>query len=293
MVAIGFIGLGVMGEPMSRHLLDAAHDVVVFDLDEDAVEALTEAGADAAADPAEVGRRSEVIFLSLPTPSAVETVVDRLIDGLEPGSVVVDTTTSLPATTAELAARLDARDVDLLGAPVSGGRSGSESGTLSIMVGGPTETYLACQPLFECFAANQYHVGERPEYGHAIKLLNNYLSITAMFATSEAVVLGERLGLDAETMVDVFNASSGRNSATDHKFPDHVLAGDFDMGFTLGLMTKDIRLLTEFGGEFDTPMLLAPVVEYLSKSARFRYGPDADMTRCYTFVDELADDGAP
>ena len=287
MATLGFIGLGVMGGPMATHLVEDGHDVTVFDLDDDAVARVESAGATAASTARGVAEAAEVVFLSLPAPADVESVVAELEPGFASGDVLVDTTTSTPETTEGIAARLGERGVTVLGAPVSGGRSGSEAATLSIMVGGDRSTHEACVPLFEAFAADVFYVGESPGHGHAIKLLNNYLSFTGLVAASEATLLGQQVGLDIETMCDVFSASSGRNAATEDKLPNQVATGAFDNGFPLRLMEKDIRLLSAFAEDNETPMLLANVVRNLVGYARTREGPDGDMTDVYRVLEGL------
>lgn len=284
---VGFIGLGDMGGPMARHLLEAGEDVTGYDLVAERVRAVARAGATPADGPGDAVRNAAVVFLSLPGPDAVEAVVDEIEDALEPGTVLVDTTTSTPLRTERLAGRLEAAGVDVLGAPVSGGKAGARAGTLSVMVGGDAALFEACRPLFEAFGDDLFYVGSDPGDGHAVKLLNNYLSYTALLATSEAVVLGEVAGLDRDRLVAVFDASSGYNSATGEKFPEHVLTGDYDTGFPLELTEKDVRLFAQFGEECGTPLLLGTVVRHLVGYARSHLGDDADMTRVYDFVEDV------
>lgn len=287
MTAVGFVGLGNMGSQMARHLLKAGYELTVFDVDPDAREAFAGTAATVADDPASVAAASEVTFLSLPSPDVVRTVVtdeDGIVDGIRSGSTLVDTTTSTPKTTADIAALLAEHDVTVLSAPVSGGTSGAREGTLTTMVGGDRATHEACTDLFSAFATDIYHVGESPGDGHVVKLLNNYLSFLGMLGASEAVALGERAGLDAETMVMVFNQSSGRNSATEDKFPEQIIPERYDLGFPLALMYKDIRLFSEFADDSDAPVLLGDTVRNLIGYARAEFGEDADMSRIYQFM---------
>mgnify|MGYP006284776183 CR=1 FL=1 len=287
MSSLGFIGLGSMGGPMVQNLVSGGHDVTPLDLDEDALAAAAEAGATAASSAGEAAAGAEVVFLSLPGPENVEAVVDAIEDDLTDGSILVDLTTSTPGTTNAIADRLEDRGVDVLGAPVSGGASGARQGSLSIIVGGDGAVFEACEPLFEDIGEDVFHVGPVPGHGHAVKLLNNYLSNVALIATSEAVILGDRAGLDRETLVDVFSVSSGRNSANQDKIPNHVLTGEYDMGFKLGLMEKDMRLLSEFAGDQEVPMLLGHVTRDITGYAKTKKGYDGDMTRVYDFLEEL------
>lgn len=288
MTDIGFVGLGNMGGPMATHLIGSGYDLTAFDIDPTARDRLADAGATAATDGTGAVKGADVVFLSLPRPETVETFVNETESAFDEGAVLVDLTTSTPETTAGLTTRLNDRNVDVLGAPVSGGPSGANAGTLSVMVGGDKAVFEACRPLFEAFAQDIFHVGEQPGHGHAVKLLNNYLSFTALLATSEAVALGHAAGLDRETLVDVFSVSSGRNSATQDKIPEYVLTGNYDMGFTLDLMEKDVRLFTKFGESHDAPLLLGGTVRNLVGYARAQQGDDADMSRIYDFIEEMA-----
>lgn len=287
MTAVGFVGLGNMGGPMAEHLLDAGYELTVFDVEPDAREAFTGTAATVADDPASVAAASEVTFLSLPSPEVVRTVVtgeDGIVDGIRAGSTLVDTTTSTPKTTNDIATLLAERDVTVLGAPVSGGTSGAREGTLTTMVGGDRAAHEVCTDLFSAYAADIYHVGDSPGDGHVVKLLNNYLSFLGMLGASEAVALGERAGLDAGTMVEVFNRSSGRNSATEDKFPEQIIPERYDLGFPLALMYKDARLFSEFADDSDAPVLLGDTVRNLIGYARAELGEDADMSRIYQFM---------
>lgn len=294
MVSAGFIGLGNMGGPMANHLLDAGHDLTVYDLNPDARAALEDAGAAVGESPADVAARSEVIFLSLPTPDIVRAVVlgdDGVESGIEPGSVLVDTTTSTPGTTEDVAEELAERDVTVLGAPVSGGVSGARDGTLTTMVGGDPATYEACEELFSAYAIDRYHVGDSPGDGNVVKLLNNYLSFLGMVGASEAVALGERAGLDVGTMVDIFSRSTGRNAAVEDKFPNQIITGDYDTGFALALMHKDIKLFSQFAAESDAPVLLGDTVANMISYAKADLGGDADMSEVYKFMQQWIEPG--
>lgn len=287
MVAVGFIGLGNMGGPMAEHLLAAGHDMTVYDIGPDARARFEETDATVADSSAAVAADSEVTFLSLPSPEVVRTVVtgeDGVAEGIQEGTTLVDTTTSTPGTTADIAELLAEHNVTVLGAPVSGGTSGAREGTLTTMVGGDPATHEACEELFSAYATDVYHVGESPGDGHVVKLLNNYLSFLGMLGASEAVALGERAGLDAGTMVEIFNRSTGRNAATEDKFPEQIIPERYDLGFPLALMYKDIRLFSKFADDADAPVLLGDTVRNLVGYARAELGEDADMSRIYQFM---------
>lgn len=284
MTTLGFVGLGQMGGRMARNILDAGYELVAFDLDEAALSRAVEAGATAADSAADVAARADVVFLSLPGPAAVEAVVEEIEPALDGESVLVDLSTTTPSTARDAADRLAAT---VIGAPVSGGTSGAETGTLTVMASGDAATVEACRPYFEAVAADVFHIGEDPGHGDAVKLLNNFLSNVALVATSEAITLGREAGLDPERMCEVFNVSSGRNSSTMEKFPDQILAGE-EIGFALGLMEKDMRLLSEFAEEYRTPLLVESVVHNQVSAARARFGDDGDMGEVYDYVESAA-----
>lgn len=286
---VGFVGLGSMGGPMAMNLLKGGTDLTVFDTRSDAMEVLVESGASPSSSAAELAAACEVIFLSLPNNDIVDQVVnEELVAELDPGDVVVDTSTVQPSMTDRNAERLAEVGATMIGAPVSGGlRGGAEDGTLSIIVGGDPEVVDRCRPLFQTFASDIYHVGHGPSDGHKVKLLNNYLSFVAMVATSEATIIGQEAGLDMDTMLEVFNTSSGRNSATQTKFPEYIAKGSFDSGADLGLVKKDISLATSFAEELDTPMLLGETVCQLLGYVYNEYGHDGDYLRMYSFFEDV------
>jgi 3-hydroxyisobutyrate dehydrogenase len=286
MARIGFVGVGDMGGPMVGHLVDAGHDVTAFDIDDARLDTAVADGAARGESAAAVAADADVVILSLPGPSEVETVVDDVEPALAAGTVLVDTTTSRPALTNAIGGRLANRGVDVVGAPVSGGPHGAQAGTLSIMLGGEPAVAEAVDPILAAFSTERFHVGESPGDGHATKLLNNYLSYTALVATSEAVIVGSSAGLDPEQLVSVFSASTGRNSATEYKFPNLILAGE-DHGFPLALSEKDTRLFTAFAREQDVPVMLGHVTHHLLGYARRTEGDDADLTRVYDFLESV------
>ena len=292
MVRVGFIGLGTMGGRMSANLVDDGHDLVVFDVREAAVEPLVGVGADRAESMLDLAERADVVMLSLPGPDEVVQVVDEIRDGLDEGDVVIDLTTSTPATTNAVGDELSSRSVDVLSAPVSGGRSGAEEGTLSVMVGGDEEVFDDCRGLFESIGTNVFYIGDQPGDGHAMKLVNNYLSFVAMICTSEAVAIGEQVGLDMETMIDVFNESSGRNTATSFKYPEHIIPGEYDIEYEMGLVEKDMQLLMDVSRDTGVPFLAGGTIRQIIAAIRAELGRDADYTEIYRYFDEIAHHGA-
>jgi len=239
---IGWIGLGQMGSRMSRHLADAGHVLVVADA------ANTEkapTGSKVAKSNAEVAAAADTIILSLPD-GHVSQAVAREIASASPRKVklVIDTSTIGPKAAEAVAGILGDAGIAFVDAPVSGGTSGAEKATIAVMVACPAETYERVKPLASLFG-KPFHVGPKPGQGQAVKVLNNFLSATALAATSEAIAFGVSQGIEMKTVLDIVNASSGRNSATDDKFPNRILHGRYDAGFTAKLQLKDIRLYLE------------------------------------------------
>ncbi|MFR9805553.1 NAD(P)-dependent oxidoreductase [Pseudonocardia sp. RS010] len=289
MTAIGFVGLGTMGRPMACRLLAAGHRLVVFDIDAAAVAALVDLGAEPAASAAAVGEAVETVLTSLPTPAIVrEAVLGGT--GIAAGSRVrriVELSTTGTAHARTLAAELAERGIATVDAPVSGGKSGAAKGTLAVMVACAEAELAAVEPVL-AELGRVFRVGEAPGQGQAMKLLNNYLSATALAATAEAFVFGAKAGLDPAAMVEVVNAGSGRNSATQDKFPRAVLTGSFDFGFTAGLMTKDVVLFAEQADELGVPLFVGSAVRQLWQFVRDREGAGADFTAVVRPLEEFA-----
>jgi 3-hydroxyisobutyrate dehydrogenase-like beta-hydroxyacid dehydrogenase len=276
---IGFIGLGNMGFPMARRLVEAGHRVVAFDTRREPIERLVALGAEAAGSIREVADRVETVMASLPTPDIV-LAVSCGKGGLIEGNRVrrfVDLSTTGSVMAARIFATLSEREIVQIDSPVSGGVGGAEKGTLAVMVSGPRAEVAAVEDALEVFG-KVFFIGERPGAGQTMKLCNNFLSATAMAATSEAMVLGVKAGLDPAVMLDVLNAGSGRNTATEDKFPRLVLPGTFNLGFTNGLMTKDVGLALSEAQALGVPMDIAEAVARALRLACDEIGADKDVT---------------
>jgi 3-hydroxyisobutyrate dehydrogenase-like beta-hydroxyacid dehydrogenase len=286
---IGFVGVGQMGGPMTRRLLAAGYRLVVHDLRAEAMKALVAEGAEAARSPAEVAARSELVLVSLPTPQVVREVALGA-HGLIHGSAIrtyVDLSTTGQAVAVEVAEALGERGIVTLDAPVSGGVGGAIAGTLAVMAAGAAPVLEDVRPLLEVFG-RVFHVGERPGLGQLMKLANNFLSATAIAATAEAIVLGVKGGLDPATMLDVINASTGRNTASEDKFPRQVLSGKYAAGFTTGLLTKDLGLCAAAAEGLGVPMPVAAEVYAQWQRAVAEQGANADITTIVRCVERAA-----
>jgi 3-hydroxyisobutyrate dehydrogenase-like beta-hydroxyacid dehydrogenase len=277
---IGFIGLGNMGSPMSGRLLsEAVATVHVYDLDAGAVERAVERGATAAGSPAEVADRCETVLTSLPTPAAMRAVALGE-GGVVEGSRVqrlVDLSTVGATTSREVAAQLAEREIALVDAPVSGGVPGASSGSLALMVSCDPVEVEVVEPILG-HLGRVFVVGEEPGQAQVMKLLNNYLSATALATTAEAMTVGAKAGLDPGLMIEVLNASSGRNSATQDKFPRAILPGTFDYGFATGLMYKDLRLFAEQAETLGVPLWIGSAVRQMWQHTGDQVGFEEDFT---------------
>ena len=278
----GFIGLGKMGGPMAANLAAAGWNLSVHD--KAGSEERAPAGAAAAASAAEVARAAGTVFLSLPDGDACGEVAREIADTPSRATAaIVDFSTIGVAAAREIAASLSGAGIVYADAPVSGGTAGAAAATLTVMWAGPAALLRTLRPALDAVAKNVFHVGDAPGQGQAMKLLNNFLSGTAMAATSEAVAYGEAQGLDPRTVIDVLNASTGRNTATSDKFPNRVLTGAFDSGFQTALMAKDLRLYVESARACGAPRDIGKRVSATWQRAD-REMPDSDFTRIYEFV---------
>lgn len=280
MAIFGFVGLGNMGGPMAARV--AA--VVPGTLGYDAAGTAERAGAGMAVcqNIAEIARRADAVFLSLPDGKVVAAVAEEIAQA--PGrraALVVDLSTIGIAAARAAAAALARHGIRYLDAPVSGGVTGAKRGTIAVMAAGAAEDVARARPAFEAMAKNIFHVGTEPGQGQAMKLLNNFLSATAMAATSEAVLFGEANGLEMKTMLDVLNVSTGQNTATSDKFVNRVLTGSFDAGFAARLMHKDVALYREALEAAGTTKEVGATVEAMWRRVGEKVG-DGDFTRIYT-----------
>ncbi len=256
---IGFIGLGQMGGPMATNIAKGGFDLSVYD--KAGTQDRAPEGTQIIGDTAALARATDTIFVSVPDGKASLSVVDEIVATTERRvKVVIDLSTIGPAAAREAAKRCSAAGVVYMDAPVSGGQGGAVAGTIAVMLSGPKAVKEAHEDVLRSFAKNPFHVGEEAGQGQALKILNNYLSGTALAATSEAMLYGLSQGLEMKTMLDVVNVSTGRNSATEEKFPNRVLTGTFKGGFATALLAKDINLFLENAHGAGTPTRVADTV---------------------------------
>lgn len=282
MTTVGLVGLGNMGSVLAANLVGAGHDVVTYDVDGPD---RNPRGATFATDVPAVAGRADVVVLSLPDGAASEQVA-RDIAGV-PGrraTHVVDTSTIGLAAAQVVDDLLAAAGIAYVDAPVSGGVAGARARTLSVMYAGPEQACELVAPVLAGLSDSRRRVGDRPGMAQALKLANNFLSATALAATSEAVAFGLSVGLDMGTMLEVLDQSSGQSAATSDKFPNHVLTGRYASGFANSLMSKDLKLYLAAVDARGAPAALGRTTGALWD--RFAAAePGADFTRIYPFVE--------
>ena len=287
---LGFVGVGRMGGPMANRLLDAGYRLCVYDVSDEATRPLVARGAELAASPAEVASIADTVFMSLPTPDVVREVALGGNGGLINGSkvrTVIDLSTTGPGVATEVAGKLAERKIAWVDSPVSGGVTGAKAGTLAVMVSCPTPAYQQLEPVLKVFG-KLFHAGDKPGLAQTAKLANNLLAATAMVATSEVMAMGVKAGLDAKVLIDIINASSGRNSASQDKFPRAILPRTFDFGFATGLSYKDVRLCVEEAEAMGVPMVVGGAVREMLAVTRARFGAGSDFTYIAKVLEEWA-----
>jgi 3-hydroxyisobutyrate dehydrogenase-like beta-hydroxyacid dehydrogenase len=284
---LGYVGVGKMGGPMAEHLIAAGHDLVVFDTREAAVKPFVERGARAAASVTALAREVETVLVCLPTPDVVRKVSEEIAAAGGKVRLFVDLSTTGPRVEAEVAAALKEKGITVCDSPVSGGVAGAKKGTLAVMLACPRERREMLESLLAPLG-KVFYLGERPGLGQTMKLANNLLSAAAMAITSEALVMGVKAGLDASQMIDIINAGSGRNTATDGKFPRSILPRTFDYGFTNAHMYKDVKLCLEVAEEIGVPMWVGAAVRQLWAYSANHMGPDTDFTTVIKCIEEWA-----
>jgi 3-hydroxyisobutyrate dehydrogenase len=281
-MSVGFIGLGKMGGPMAANVALAFEGLVCFDAA--GTESRLPAGGVAAASVADVASRCSTVLVSVPDGAAILAVVKEIAAASSRAvDTVIDLSTIGPAAAVDAADVLSSAGITYCDGPVSGGAAGARARTISLMFSGPSAVLDAQRSLLDSFTGNVFHVGELPGQGQAMKLANNYLSATALAATSEAIAFGLAHGLEMKTMIDVLNVSTGRNSATVDKFPNRVLTGTYDAGFSTAHMTKDVGLFVDGAGDANTANVVASAVATTWRGCDAAL-PGSDFTEIWRYV---------
>jgi 3-hydroxyisobutyrate dehydrogenase-like beta-hydroxyacid dehydrogenase len=286
---LGFVGVGRMGGPMSSRLLDAGFPLVVYDTNAAAVDALTARGAKKASSAEEVASSADIVLMSLPTPQVVQAVSlgERGILNGSRLKTLIDLSTTGPSVAGVVAKAAGERGVAWVDSPVSGGVAGAVKGTLAVMVSCGNATFPLVEPVLKTFG-KVFYVGEKPGLAQIAKLANNLLAASAIVLSSEALAMGVKAGLDAKVLIDIINAGSGRNSATQDKFPRSVLTRSFDFGFATGLSYKDVRLCIDEAEAMGVPMVAGAAVRQMLAITQAKFGADSDFTSIAKVVEEWA-----
>jgi 3-hydroxyisobutyrate dehydrogenase-like beta-hydroxyacid dehydrogenase len=278
-----------MGAPMAMRLLNAGHPLCVYDRNADAAAPFVARGSVACHSPADVASRADAVFMCLPTPDIMRSVATGE-NGIVRGSTVrmaIDLGTSGPAMERTVAAAIADHGVIMIDSPVTGGIAGAQAGTLAVMVACPRSAYDEIAPIL----ANLGRViftGEVPGLAQTAKLANNLLSAAALAVSSEAMAMGVKAGIDPQVLLNIINAGSGRNSATEDKFPRAILPGTFDFGMDTGLFLKDIRLCLDEAESLGVPMIAGGAVKQLFAATRAEFGDESDFTSIAKLIEGWA-----
>jgi 2-hydroxy-3-oxopropionate reductase len=287
---VGFIGLGVMGAPMARNLVEAGHPLVVHSRSPEPVEALAGVGADTAPSPREVAERADVVITMLPDSPAVQDVVlgeDGVLAGASEGDLVVDMSTIHPTVSVAIAQAAAERGVAALDAPVSGGDVGAQQGTMSIMVGGEAADFERARPLFEVLGKTIVHVGEAGA-GQVVKACNQVVVAVTIAAVSEALVLGSKAGVDPEQILDVLGGGLAGNKVMEMR-RRNFLEHDFTPGFRIDLHHKDLNIALESGDAYGVPLPVTGIVQQYMRALRAKGHGGDDHSGLLRLVEELAE----
>ena len=286
----GYLGVGAMGQPMAGKLLDGGHTLTVFDIDEDAMRPLLERQARRATSPRDLADQCEIVFVSLPTLAAFRAVAfgdDGLTKGRKMKLLVNTCTVGVPFVR-EIERAMQAQGVTVVDCPISGGPPGARAGTLSVMVSGDPAAVERVRPMISLWGRALTVAGGTPGAAQVLKLTNNILSAVALAATAEAFVMGAKGGLDPEIMLSAINAGSGRNSATEAKFPLSVLTRTFDFGAEMHILMKDIDLAIAQGEDLGVPMRVCQAARLVFKHAMHQGAAKEDLTAIVKYVERDA-----
>ena len=266
---VGVIGLGAMGLPMAKNLLRKGFEVTVFDARNEPIQTLEKLGAKIGHSPKEVGLQSRIVLMSLPSSKEVEKVVaaeDGLAHNMKKGGVIVDTSTIDPAVSRRLADECEKMGLHMIDAPVSGGTTGAEKGTLSIMVGGDRYTVKRCKGVLQAVGRNIYHVGDVGA-GQVFKIINNMLVAINLIGVSEALVLAMRAGVDPKLLYNVVKTSSGNSWALEQKLPV-MIKNNFKLGFRVWLQHKDLALAMSLASQLGASLPMASLAYQLYEATK-------------------------
>ncbi|GAB6152533.1 2-hydroxy-3-oxopropionate reductase [Desulfosporosinus burensis] len=289
MSKIGFIGLGIMGKPMSRNLLKAGYEVVVYNRSSKAIQELVEAGAKAGTSPKDVAEQCEIIITMLPNSPQVREVIlepNGVLEGIHPGSIVIDMSSIAPIVSREIAEVLAGKSVRFLDAPVSGGEPKAIEGTLSIMVGGMLADFEECYPIFQAMGSSALLCGDVGA-GNVTKLANQIIVAVNIAAVSEALVLATKAGVNPEAVYKAIRGGLAGSTVLDAKAP-LMIERRFDPGFRIGLHIKDLNNVLETGHEIGSPLPLTASVMEMMQVLKAQGLEQADHGALVQYYEKLA-----
>jgi 3-hydroxyisobutyrate dehydrogenase len=291
-VTVGFVGVGNMGWPMAACLVRAGFPVQVNDSRREVANNFAQQIGGTAPDSLrQLAEASDVVITMLPTSAIVAAVLgsgdDNLFAGLKPGTVVIEMSSGIPSMTQALAEKVAALGGHMIDAPVSGGVPRAKTGELAIMAGGDPGIIDKVMPVLSAMGSNVLRTGAVGS-GQAMKALNNLVSAGGFLIGIEALLIGQRFGLDPAVMTDVLNAATGMNNSTQKKFKQYVLSRKFDAGFTMGLLAKDLSIALQVGRETATPTPFSALCKELVLAAQAMFGPDADHSEVARLSEKLA-----
>jgi len=286
----GYLGVGNMGLPMAGKILDAGHELTVYDLSEEAMRPLLERQARRAASPKDMADTCEIVFVSLPTLESLRSVVlgpGGLVEGQAIKLLVNTCTVGVPLVR-EMESALAAKGIGLVDCPISGGPEGARAGKLSIMVSGEPALVERIKPLIAKWGTTLVVAGDKPGAAQVLKLTNNIMFAVGLVLAGEALVMGAKGGVRPEVMLEAINAGSGRNLATASIYPKAVLSGTFDFGAPLHILMKDVDLAIELGEELGVPMWVCQAARLVYKHAMFEGRGATDISRMVEVVEKGA-----
>jgi 2-hydroxy-3-oxopropionate reductase len=288
---VGFIGLGIMGKPMAKNLMEAGYELVLYNRTLEKAEELAEDGAEVAANPREVAANSDIVVTMLPDSPDVRNVVageDGVLEGIQEGALLVDMSTISPVVTEELAAKLGERGASMLDAPVSGGDVGAIEGTLSIMVGGSEEDFERAKPLFDVMGKTVNHVGPTGA-GQVTKAANQVVVALTIEAVSEALVLGSKGGVTPEKILDVLSGGLAGNKVMEVK-REKFLSHEFDPGFRSELHHKDLGIALAAGREYGVVLPVTAIVDQMLLAMKKKGWGGEDHSALLRIIEDLSQD---
>ena len=285
---IGYLGLGNMGHPMAMRIADAGHKLLVFDINENVLNDFKERQISIASSIRDLADKADIVVCSLPSNEIIREAVigsEGLIAG-DKMKIFINACTTGSIFASEISDALLKKGIATLEAPISGGPPGARAGTLSIMASGPLEAYEEVKPILEAYGSKFVFCGERPGLAQVLKLANNILFATSIFATTEAIAMGVKAGLDPSLMIDAIQAGTGRNATTDLLMPDSVLTRSFDFGATIEILMKDVNLALEEGEKQGVPQPISQQVRQMMLLAVHKGWQQRDLSELVKLVEE-------